>query len=418
MTSKPHYMLMRSVRVLYLLAIPGCSMSDDTQDADSLPPWTVSDSAGVTIVENEDRPSLAQSGFSLSDSPLLSIGTMADEAEYQLFQVSGGALLDDGRIVIANGGSHELRVYNADGSFARSFGQEGEGPGEFGDMRLLGLFGTDSLVVYDLTHRRTNILHVDNGWVRSVPVPPDAGGFPVPRGMFADGSQVYGGGLFFSSSDGGFPSGVFQNDSEYASVDLHGTLVTRFGTYPASKMFGKILEAGSFTARTLPFGSGTSVAVGPNRLYVGQGEEYEIRSFDTAGELQAVIRLDRSRRAVTQADIDQFTEDEIEDADSSNERRNFQALMLEMPIPDRMPSYGVMKVDALGDVWVQEYAGPRVRDPEWTIFDSEGRVLGKLRTPDRTQILEIGEDYILGRLSDELDVEYLQLWRLTRPDPK
>jgi hypothetical protein len=125
--------------------------------------------------------------------------------------------------------------------------------------------------------------------------------------------------------------------------------------------------------------------------------------------------MNRHPADVTRADVEQYTADELEDADSPDERRQFEALMLEMPIPDRMPAFGTMKVDVLGFLWIQEYAGPRVRDPTWTVFDPDGHVVGTVRTPDRTQILEIGSDYILGRLSDELDVEYIQLWSLTRP---
>lgn len=44
----------------------------------------------------------------------------------------------------------------------------------------------------------------------------------------------------------------------------------------------------------------------------------------------------------------------------------------------------------------------------------EGRVLGFVETPDRLEIFEIGEDYILGRSWDEMYVEYVQLWALER----
>jgi len=43
-----------------------------------------------------------------------------------------------------------------------------------------------------------------------------------------------------------------------------------------------------------------------------------------------------------------------------------------------------------------------------------GRVLGFVETPGGLSIFEIGEDYILGSTTDEVDVEYVQLWELGR----
>ena len=43
-------------------------------------------------------------------------------------------------------------------------------------------------------------------------------------------------------------------------------------------------------------------------------------------------------------------------------------------------------------------------------------MLGFVETPPRLRVLEIGEDYILGVVRDELGVESVQLWALERPD--
>jgi hypothetical protein len=43
-------------------------------------------------------------------------------------------------------------------------------------------------------------------------------------------------------------------------------------------------------------------------------------------------------------------------------------------------------------------------------------MVGSLALPSRLRILEIGEDYLLGRHADELGVEYLHLYELTRPE--
>ena len=52
--------------------------------------------------------------------------------------------------------------------------------------------------------------------------------------------------------------------------------------------------------------------------------------------------------------------------------------------------------------------------PLWTVFDPEGRALGFIETPEGLTVLEIGADYLLGRVTDDLGVESVQVWGLER----
>jgi len=72
--------------------------------------------------------------------------------------------------------------------------------------------------------------------------------------------------------------------------------------------------------------------------------------------------------------------------------------------------------DALDHLWVEEYEIPGEERPGvlWTVFDPEGRVLGFVETPEGLEVFEIGEGYMLGRITDELGVEFVQVWPLDR----
>jgi hypothetical protein len=59
---------------------------------------------------------------------------------------------------------------------------------------------------------------------------------------------------------------------------------------------------------------------------------------------------------------------------------------------------------------------PGVERTVWTVFDADGQVQGLLETPPDLDVYEIGEDYILGRARDDFDIEYVQMFRLTRFD--
>lgn len=61
-------------------------------------------------------------------------------------------------------------------------------------------------------------------------------------------------------------------------------------------------------------------------------------------------------------------------------------------------------------LWVKEYETPGEERPGtlWTVFDPEGHALGFVETPEALSTYEIGEDYILTRVRDELGVEYVR----------
>ena len=104
------------------------------------------DSAGITIVENTRPTWSAAQVLRLASSPALVIGTRA-EAPYELSRVAGTVQLTDGRIVIADGASLELRFFDATGTFIRSVGRSGDGPGEFRRMERLVRLPGDTLAV-------------------------------------------------------------------------------------------------------------------------------------------------------------------------------------------------------------------------------------------------------------------------------
>ena len=85
-----------------------------------------------------------------------------------------------------------------------------------------------------------------------------------------------------------------------------------------------------------------------------------------------------------------------------------------MPLVDAYPAFGEILSDRAGYLWVREYRASGAEGAVWAVFDPEGRIQGLVETPPGLRIFEIGEDYILGWARDDLGVEYVQLWSLSR----
>ena len=79
------------------------------------------DSAGITIVENGRPFPGSRLPWRVADAPAVSIGTHEGEEGEMLFIVLDATRLADGRIVVANAGTSELRVFGADGDFLETW---------------------------------------------------------------------------------------------------------------------------------------------------------------------------------------------------------------------------------------------------------------------------------------------------------
>lgn len=228
--------------------------------------------------------------WQLSAEPSLEIGVVEGRPAYQLYGAISSVRLDDGRIVVLNAGSHELRIYDADGRILGAVGREGEGPGEFRSPVRLYRLGRDSVMVYDRGNARFSVHTVDGTFVRTEPAPLGPGRFPYDEWLY-DRSWIDG----------------------------------------------------------PPLGRGR----GPVRAAVDG-----------------------------------------------------------LPEPDREIGYRYVKVSPQGHLWVRR-PGPQDSPVTWTIYDLDARAVGRITTPARFDIHEIGRDYLLGTGRDALDVEYIRLYRLT-----
>jgi hypothetical protein len=75
-----------------------------------------------------------------------------------------------------------------------------------------------------------------------------------------------------------------------------------------------------------------------------------------------------------------------------------------------------MKTDDAGNLWVQEYGLTQDDRPlDWSVFDRAGRFLGEVEMPAGFGVHQIGDDFVLGRWTDELEVEYILMYGIVKP---
>ena len=104
--------------------------------------------------------------WSLSLDPTLEIGVVHGDPDYELDRAISSVQLADGRIVVSNGGSNELRFYDAAGRFLNKAGGRGGGPGEFQWLSRIYRYGPDSILVLDFGPNRLSVFDTDGKYAR------------------------------------------------------------------------------------------------------------------------------------------------------------------------------------------------------------------------------------------------------------
>lgn len=376
-----------------------------------LPDSQVRDSAGIRIVEGARPADDSRLPWRIGPEPTVSIGEVAGEEAYLLHQVSDGFVLPDGRIVIANAGSNEIRVFDASGVHQASWGRTGQGPGEFTALSGVARWPGDSIAAWDTRARTIAVFDAEGVLGRSFVL--EADGRPAdPRMALGDGTV-----LGRTVDSGATGPGYRREQISYELRDADGNTVLSLGVHPGREAY--LNMDGPFPVfGLLPFSRAVSEAQWGDLIILTPDDHYEIRALDrSTGALARIVRRDYANRAPTRAEVDEAIDDALERTSLTGEqlestREGYKA----MPLVESFPAFRALLTDGLDHLWVREATLPGMDRPAplWTVFDPEGRVLGFIETPDGLTVLEIGADYILGRTTDDLGVESVQVWGLER----
>ena len=364
--------------------------------------------------------------WTLSAEPIVSIGGADEREGYLLHRVEGATRLGDGRIVVANGGTLQLRYYDPEGTHLLDAGGEGDGPGELRPpldhfTRLPG----DSVLVASFQSGFTRF-GPDGQYASSIPyLLPSRGDCWSFEGndLLPDGSHLlgYSGNSRFTDTNQPCPDpgetrppvviGRFIPTTDY--IDTIAML-------PGSERTDDPMSSLHAYPQDLVLG------IARDRLYLGDTGSDEILVIGYSGDTMGVIPVPfESAPVPADAREKQFEDVELTSGELAfTERWTFI-------YPDHYPLYARL-VAAPGDrVWVMAYpplkewvfsqmlTHPTVfrrldAEAQWRIVGSDGLPIAEVRTPPGFFLLEVGDDYVLGLSKDELDRESVQLFRLIR----
>jgi len=386
--------------------------------------FQIYDSAGVNIVESK-RPLWAEGeAWVLSSEPEVVIGLAEGDEEYLLNDVRGVRRLDDGRIAVLDAGSFRVRVYDSTGAHLIDLGREGDGPSEFRSPQFLSHV-SDTLVVYQALGGTASWFSPEGEFLRT-----SLGLTQTERGkgalfLFGHLGNRFGiGTIVRARRDRPLEKGINREPWSIWRYDLLNSELDSLFPVPGAEVEILSSTATGSPQRRYVFGKWTCLAASRDHIYVAPTDEYSIQVFDREGTLQRIVRLDVTPRRVTRSDFNRWVDQYLKVLDRPRaERAEMRRTAAELSVAGTMPAFRRIAVDSEEHLWVEEWKGVGLDQGRFSVFRSDGALLGHIEVPsglpwmaadfDR-QVLEIGSDYLLGVWIDDLGVEQVRLYRIEK----
>lgn len=359
----------------------------------------------------DDSSADAGSQMSTDSIPLVDIGDAEDGPHAEFSGALRTAMLSDARIVVANGGSQELRFFDSTGAWQQTVGRQGAGPGEFQSLGWLHVGVGDTLRTYDWSLLRVSVFSPEGVYQRGVMLGSNAGGGSLrPQGVLADGSIVASTQKVVDMSSA---AGVRRDTSMLILFDADGAFLDSLGAFAGSEAWINRTEH-SVSVRGRPFGKDLFVIGRDSSIYVGTADAPEITVLRRDGSMERVLRWSAPSREVTPEIIEAYVAATI-DATSEDRRSQVRALLKDAPYPAGMPAYASVLLADDGALWVGRYM-PRGQGERQTfdVFESSGAPRGSVELPARFTPSQVTGDRVLGFWRDDDDVAHVRVYRVVR----
>lgn len=404
------------------LLAPSCTLSlllAGCGDAGSGSSWagTIADSAGIQVVQNPEE-GMWTDGDAWTVQEELSIGSMDADDAYQFGQITSVDVDEAGNMYVVDTQAQNVRVYGPDGTWLRTLGAPGSGPGELSNSLLGAAIANGELQVVDIGNQRYTRFSLEGEPLGSVRMD-FTKGIPFRLDRTSGGRVVAQFRSFNFTTDADTPHG-----DALVTMGSDGAPVDTITVLPV----GMSVQITGGQARIRIFDPEPGWDAGEDgTLVMGMNSAFRIDVLSVDGAVQHVITRPWTAKAVTERDKRVFLDAM---ADAARQRGGappeaIQAFLQQVQFADHYPAFASLLVGPRGSVWVQrirsgdelageegEFSAQDIGSPEWEVFDAQGRYLGVVTFPGKFQAQRAVGDRFYGVARDEMDVQSVKVYRI------
>lgn len=377
----------------------------------------------VLLVPSASTSAQAVAKWRADPHPLLDLGGANDTGATQFTHIRGVMRLKDGTIIVADGGSSELRYFDRMGRHWKNASRRGSGPGEVRGFDAA--YAIDDTVYAFDEYGPLNVYDHAGQFLRSIAVregEPAGKTFGWPRAPLGGGTVA------------GIRRGISARTVSEAEADSD-VLVTKnrvalsehvLAKYPHIRTFMTIADP---LPRPLGFTPSTKLAAFASEVCAGYTSRYEIVCRTPNGNITRTIvrRVDAVPvTARMRTDFTLFMSGSLPGGRSRYapglaERRERQARSLRFA--ERLPVFSRLLASRTGTLWIcdsqpEDFYTPirplSLRPSVWRIFGAKGEAVGEASLPPGFLPYDVGADWVLGVRWDEDDVEHVTMFQLLR----
>jgi hypothetical protein len=420
--------MMRWAAVALMLILPAgaCSSPADRQAMQH----EVIDSAGIQLVRNGGTADTIELTHDLR------IGTVDGPEELQFFRVTALAVAPGGAVLVGDG-SGTIREFDAAGTFVRSIGGLGEGPGEFRLPWGIHVYG-DTVAVMDARLDRVTEFERTGAVIRTSTLRHE-------NTMIHPVAQV-GGEWLVSPREGGWKLEVGKARRDTTRVMRSGrvSLAAAAGDGPAAQTMQPVVEYETGRTYGIAYGSEGMTANSPlweprpthavdasGNVYLSRGSPYRIDVYDVDGvQWRSITRVHVPVLTTTELNERYWQKVDTYLDTTSNRHGEWHITVAaergrgDLPVNETLPALGRLIVSDEGMLWAQrpdllpdplllEWTREGTRqDSYWDVFDHEGRFLATVHLPAAFTARAAAGRSLYGVLRDDMDVEHIARFTL------
>jgi hypothetical protein len=293
----------------------------------------------------------------------------AAESPEELLQPTSVAVADDGSVIVADRGSGQIKVFDADGRFVRAFGRKGAGPNEY-QVAFLAVRGDTLLVQDPQVSRLTRVLWRSGTLIDQTNSPCC---YWVPIDIDADGYAWLRNG---SSPD----DSTFTHYQGFVRVPVSAGPSDTLMAYerkglPAQQAWEIRLGDRMQMSMAIPFQPRAHFTPDPTgRLLTGYSGEYSIRETRDGRDTVAIFGRTWTAEPVSADEKQQLVDARIARQTESPgpvDEATYRRAMDPGMIPNQRPAYSLLHVDRSGRRWVELDNADSLRK-RFDVFSREG----------------------------------------------
>lgn len=328
---------------------------------------------GITVIKNPKEPMYSEDVLSLEEE--LRIGEAEGRGKYVFYHLSYLAVDGEENIYAMDQGEAHVKVFDKNGSFLRTIGRKGEGPGELLQPNEIFIIDNKQLVIEDYI-RNLTYYSLEGEYIKA----------QSTVKIFPIGILVNSQGKILAVTNINEPERYGKEIKLYdENLNYLKTLISN----PKPKPDPQILK---------PFQPEISWALlKDNHIIISYEADYELQIYNDQGKLTKKITREHDPLRITEDDVKRRV------------RRVPEGRKL--VVPKYFPAVHSIATDDEGRIFVRTYEKAGEGKYYNDVFDSEGRYIAKVAIKDRLQVWKKNKLYTIEK--DEEGFYYVKRYKVT-----